>query len=37
VSHPGIVAHDRLLQHKQVYLNVPFFLIRAALYFAAGR
>ena len=33
-SHPDIVAHDRLLQHKQVYLNVPFFLIRAALYFA---
>ena len=28
-SHPDIVAHDRILQHKQVYLNVPFFLIRA--------
>jgi hypothetical protein len=33
-SHPSIVAHDRILQHKQVYLNVPFFLIRAAVYFA---
>ena len=31
-SHPDIVAHDRILQHKQVYLNVPFFLGRAALY-----
>lgn len=28
------VAHDPLLQHKQPYLNVPFFLIRAAGYFA---
>jgi hypothetical protein len=33
-SHANIVAHDRVLQHKQVYLNVPFFLIRAAVYFA---
>ena len=32
-SHPEIVAHDAVLQHKQVYLNVPFFLIRAGLYF----
>lgn len=32
-SHPDIVAHDKILQHKQIYLNVPFFLIRAALYF----
>ena len=29
-----MVAHDGLLQHKSVYLNVPFFLQRAALYFA---
>src|SRR5215472_9835395 len=27
------VAHDEVLQHKHLYLNVPFFLIRAALYF----
>jgi hypothetical protein len=33
-SHPDLVAHDKILQHKQVYLNVPFFLARAALYFA---
>src|SRR5215510_373707 len=28
------VAHDEILQHKQLYLNVPFFLVRAAIYFA---
>jgi len=33
-SHADIVAHDAVLRHKQVYLNVPFFLIRAAFYFA---
>lgn len=27
------VAHDPLLQHKSVYLNVPFFIGRALLYF----
>lgn len=27
-----VVATDRLLQNKQGYLNVPFFLIRACLY-----
>jgi hypothetical protein len=30
----GLVAHDEILQHKQVYLNTPFFLVRAAIYFA---
>jgi hypothetical protein len=29
------VMQDELLRHKAPYLNVPFFLIRAALYFAA--
>ena len=33
-SHANIVAHDPVLQHKQPYLNVPFFLARAALYLA---
>lgn len=28
------LAHDPLLQHKSTYLNVPFFIFRAALYFA---
>jgi hypothetical protein len=27
------VAADEVLQHKQLYLNVPFFLVRAAVYF----
>jgi len=30
-----LVAHDEVLQHKHVYLNAPFFLARAALYFVA--
>jgi len=33
-SHADRVAHDPVLLHKAVYLNVPFFLIRAAVYFA---
>ena len=33
-SHAEAVARDELLRHKSVYLNVPFFLIRAAVYFA---
>src|SRR5262249_40247925 len=28
------VAHDEVLSHKRLYLNVPFFLVRAAIYFA---
>ncbi len=31
---PEHVAHDPVLQHKQLYLNVPFFIARAAFYFA---
>ncbi len=34
-SHPEIVARDQVLQAKQAYLNVPFFAVRAAFYFAA--
>jgi hypothetical protein len=30
----ALVAQDELLRHKQLYLNTPFFLIRAAIYFA---
>jgi hypothetical protein len=30
---PGVVAGDAILLHKQPYLNVPFFLVRAVLYF----
>ena len=32
-SHPGAAEHDALLRWKAPFLNVPFFLIRAALYF----
>jgi hypothetical protein len=33
-SVPGAAEHDALLHWKAPFLNVPFFLIRAALYFA---
>ena len=33
-ARPEVVAHDAVLQHKAGYLNVPFFLARAAFYFA---
>ena len=33
-SHADAVAADPILAHKAAYLNVPFFLVRAALYFA---
>ncbi len=32
---PGAAEHDALLRWKEPYLNVPFFLIRAALYFGS--
>jgi hypothetical protein len=32
-SVPGAAEHDALLQWKAPFLNVPFFLIRAVLYF----
>jgi hypothetical protein len=32
-SHPDAAEHDALLRWKAPFLNVPFFLIRAALYF----
>lgn len=33
-SHADVVAHDPILQAKAAYLNIPFFLARAAFYFA---
>ena len=30
----ALVARDEALQHKHLYLNTPFFLVRAAVYFA---
>ncbi len=34
-ARPEEVAQDAVLQHKSLYLNVPFFLGRALLYFTA--
>jgi len=33
-SDPAAVAGDEALQHKSLYLNVPFFVVRAVIYFA---
>ena len=33
-SNPAVVQANELLQHKSPYLNVPFFIIRAVIYFA---
>ena len=33
-SHEEAVAGDHLLQHKQPFLNVPFFMIRIVIYFS---
>ena len=33
-ARPEAVAASEMLRHKQPYLNVPFFIVRAALYFA---
>ena len=33
-ARPGAVEADHVLRHKEAYLNVPFFLVRTALYFA---
>src|SRR5438876_10731006 len=30
---PALVARDEALQHKHVYLNTPFFVVRAGIYF----
>lgn len=32
-THTEVVAYDKLLQHKSPYLNVPFFYLRATIYF----
>lgn len=33
-ARPEAVVADRILQHKSVYLNVPFFWIRTLIYFS---
>jgi hypothetical protein len=32
-SHDDVVKADPLLQHKHLYLNVPFFIVRVLIYF----
>jgi hypothetical protein len=32
-ARPEVVAADENLRHKEAYLNVPFFLVRAVIYF----
>lgn len=32
-ARPEAVAQDTLLQQKSLYLNIPFFIVRAAIYF----
>src|SRR5207247_5961796 len=32
-TNADLVAHNELLQHKRLYLNTSFFLVRAAVYF----
>jgi hypothetical protein len=32
-TNADLVAHDEALRHKHLYLNTPFFLIRAVIYF----
>ncbi|HTK28789.1 MAG TPA: hypothetical protein VL309_04525 [Vicinamibacterales bacterium] len=34
-THADLVAHDEALRHKQLYLNVTFWIVRAAIYFAS--
>jgi hypothetical protein len=34
-THSDHVQHDPVLQHKALYLNTPFFLVRAVFYFAS--
>ncbi|HLG58368.1 MAG TPA: hypothetical protein VI485_23690 [Vicinamibacterales bacterium] len=33
-THPELVSADKMLQHKAAYLNTPFFIARAVIYFA---
>lgn len=33
-THSDVVATNALVQHKHAFLNIPFFLVRAVIYFA---
>jgi hypothetical protein len=32
-AHPGITETDKLIAHKEPFLNVPFFMVRILIYF----
>lgn len=32
-THEGVIAQDPLLQHKEPYLNIPFYIVRQVVYF----
>lgn len=32
-THEGAIAQDPLLQHKEPYLNIPFYIVRQVVYF----
>lgn len=34
-THENVVAADKILQHKEMYLNEPFFIARTVFYFVA--
>lgn len=34
-AHPGAAAHDPIIAHKSPYLNLPFFIFRYIIFFAA--
>ena len=34
-THESVVQHDKLLQHKSPYLNIPFFFVRVVVFFAS--
>ena len=33
-THPDVRAHDFAVGHKAAYMNIPFFIVRTAIYFA---
>jgi hypothetical protein len=35
-ANPEVVARDEILEHRELYQNLPFFLIRAAVYLFGG-
>lgn len=35
-ANPDVVQHDEILKHRALYLNMPFFFVRAAIYLLGG-